>query len=640
MMINSKKKFDQAPIPEVKGVAKLISVLAAGWTVVLLLSFIWALSTEYQQTFDILNYQTRVFFEEIVTTRSWNASHGGVYVPVTEKIKPNPYLVIPDRDVTTLEGLKLTKINPAYMTRQIGELASKRNKVWFHITSSKPIRPKNAPDKWEAEQLALFENGVTEFAAFVETGDGKKLFRYMAPLRTDSVCLKCHASQGYKEGFIRGGISVSFDAAPVLDTQATSVAIISLLHFIIWMTGFVSLLFAGSRLKKDSRIRASIEVELRHEKEKLAVTLFSIGEGVITTDINGDVQLVNAIAQELTGWAQGEASGRHLTEILNVVDTVTREKYPDLVDSVIKSGVMADITAEVLLISRDENESNMSLNSAPIKDEADIVIGAVIVFRDITKEKQVAVKIARMQRINAIGTLAGGIAHDFNNILYPITGFAEISLDDLPDNHAAVDNLNEILVAAEKGKELVEQILAFSGQGTPEVKPLHIQPLLKGAIHLLTSTIPKNVQITEEITSEPIIVLGVAIEVSDIIINILMNAYHAVEKTGGTINVALTLVELSDFEQRGLWTLKPGRYACIIISDTGCGISPEIINHIFDPYYTTRRIGEGSGLGLTIAHGNIKKAGGSIDVESEPGKGSTFEVLLPEELQDENDNRS
>lgn len=156
---------------------------------------------------DLAFNTARTLFQEIVLTREWNAEHGGVYVPVTEETKPNPYLEDPLRDIETVEGIKLTKINPAFMTRQIAEIAANEDGIQFHITSLNLLRPANKPSDWEREWLELFDKGYGEQGEFVWEGNGTS-FRYMAPLITEKSCLKCHAKQGYKVGDIRGGISV------------------------------------------------------------------------------------------------------------------------------------------------------------------------------------------------------------------------------------------------------------------------------------------------------------------------------------------------------------------------------------------------------------------------------------------------
>jgi hypothetical protein len=164
-----------------------------------------------------LAFQTaRALFQQIVLSRAWNSGHGGVYVPVTEKNRPNPYLIDPLRDLEATQGVTLTKINPAYMTRQIAEIASQKNGVQFHITSLKLIRPENKPTDWEKSWLESFEKGIREQGEFVQQG-AETSFRYMAPLVTERSCLKCHAKQGYKVGDIRGGISVTLPSFPKAD---------------------------------------------------------------------------------------------------------------------------------------------------------------------------------------------------------------------------------------------------------------------------------------------------------------------------------------------------------------------------------------------------------------------------------------
>jgi len=237
-------------------------VFAMIWTLVLAALFTLNLQSEFKQADELAAYQARAFFEEIVTARYWNAMHGGVYVPITEKAKPNPYLDVPDREITTKDGRKLTKINPAYMTRQIGEIAASRNRVWFHITSSNPIRPANAPDPWEARTLGSLETGVPEHFEFITSPEGTELFRYMAPLRVERPCLKCHAKQGYKQGDLRGGISVSIDAGPILASRAREVRYLIISYLTIWALGLIGLGIGMHRLRAREKERESLISEL------------------------------------------------------------------------------------------------------------------------------------------------------------------------------------------------------------------------------------------------------------------------------------------------------------------------------------------------------------------------------------------
>ena len=241
---------------------KYFLLFAVIWTLVLATLFNLNYQSELKQASELATYQARAFFQEIVTTRYWNALHGGVYVPVSEKAEPNPYLDVSDREITTMDGRKLTKINPAYMTRQIGEIASKRNQVWFHITSSNPIRPANVPDSWEAKALSLFATGVPEYFEFMSSPKETKLFRYMAPLWVDRPCLKCHAKQGYREGDLRGGISVSIEAEPIVASRVREVRYLTISYLTIWALGLMGLWFGMRRLHAKEKEREHLILEL------------------------------------------------------------------------------------------------------------------------------------------------------------------------------------------------------------------------------------------------------------------------------------------------------------------------------------------------------------------------------------------
>ena len=187
---------------------KYILAILFIWTVSVSFSLYWNLLTESKNEENTAQQGAKSFFKQVVLTRSWNAGHGGVYVPVSDKVMPNPYLDIPLRDITDLQGNHYTKINPAFMTRQIAEIAKEQSDILFHITSLNPLRPENVAEPWERSKMELFEKGLKEWSGFVEMETGR-IYRYIAPLYVNQGCLKCHAKQGYKEGEIRGAISVT-----------------------------------------------------------------------------------------------------------------------------------------------------------------------------------------------------------------------------------------------------------------------------------------------------------------------------------------------------------------------------------------------------------------------------------------------
>jgi hypothetical protein len=230
----------------------IISLFLVGMVLTSLSVTMRKASSQYEELGSAIG---RSFFQEIAAAHSWNARHGGVYVPETETFRPNPRLDVPNRDVTTTGGLKLTLVNPAYMTRLISDLLKREEGIQLHITSLRPVNPDNDPDPWERRALEKFEKGKAEEAGLVGTGD-QTFFRYMAPLKTGAACLKCHANDGYREGDIRGGISISFSDAPFLTALRADRGRLALSHTLFGMMGLVIIFFLGRKLSGEIREHA------------------------------------------------------------------------------------------------------------------------------------------------------------------------------------------------------------------------------------------------------------------------------------------------------------------------------------------------------------------------------------------------
>ncbi|WP_394707142.1 ATP-binding protein [uncultured Desulfobacter sp.] len=238
-------------------------------------------------------------------------------------------------------------------------------------------------------------------------------------------------------------------------------------------------------------------------------------------------------------------------------------------------------------------------------------------------------RIRHYQKMEAIGTLAGGIAHDFNNVLFPIQGYAEMFLEELPKDDPKHEMAQEIFQAASRAKELIEQILTFSRQGKMKNQIVSIQIIVKEALKLLRSTIPKNIVINQYINSQCKPVFADPTNLHQVIMNLCTNAFHAVQEKGGSIDVILEEVSVMTDGQYNISGLPPGDYICLTVSDTGCGMDKNTLEQIFNPYFTTKKEGKGTGLGLSISYGIIKKLNGNIKVSSQPNKGTTFHVYLP-----------
>lgn len=257
-------------------------------------------------------------------------------------------------------------------------------------------------------------------------------------------------------------------------------------------------------------------------------------------------------------------------------------------------------------------------------------VPSLLVFLvDVSEEKALKARLAQAQKLEALGTLAGGIAHDFNNILYAIVGFTELSLGAAPQGSRLHSNLSRILEAADRASGVVKQILTFSRQGEQERRPLQISPIVKETIKFLRASVPKTIEIRQQIEPKLGNLMADPTQIHQVVMNLCTNAAHAMRDTGGRLTVSL--VNVNPDNDSSCPPSEKLTNSCIrlSVSDTGKGMTREIMERIFEPYFTTKRPGEGTGLGLAQVHGIVESHDGTITVESEPGKGTTFRLYFP-----------
>jgi PAS domain S-box-containing protein len=399
----------------------------------------------------------------------------------------------------------------------------------------------------------------------------------------------------------------------------------------IWHTGFfavASLLILLAAwigvyliLNRHLALRRRSEDALAEEKERLTVTLRSIGDGVITTDISGRVRLINRAAEGLTGWQQEDAIGKKLEDVFVMIDEADGSRTKSPVEKVLESGTIYGPTNHTLLISKEGAERIISHCGAPIRDRKSVVVGVVLVFRDVTDHRHMLQEALKAEKLESVGILAGGIAHDFNNILTVVLGNLSMAKMELDSDNEAFRSLSQAEKAAIRAKGLTQQLLTFSKGGAPIKKSASISELLVewSDFALKGSNVKCEFTIQEGLWHAEID----GGQVGQVIHNLVINADQAMPD-GGTIRVSAENYAVRPGDSLALDRKK---YIKIAVSDEGVGVAPEHLPKIFDPYFTTKR--QGTGLGLATSYAIIKRHDGHIKVDSQSGFGTTFAIYLP-----------
>jgi PAS domain S-box-containing protein len=369
--------------------------------------------------------------------------------------------------------------------------------------------------------------------------------------------------------------------------------------------------------------RKRIESVLASEKERLSVTLRSINDGVITTNTEGIVILMNRAAEELTGWPQEEAVGKAITQVFDLTKTKTRDGGEQVVENILKSGSLLGLDDQITLRSRDSSERVVNVSGTPIFHQTDKIIGVVFVFRDITEAKRMEEDLIKAQKLESLGVLAGGIAHDFNNLLTAILGNVSLAkMQTNPDDKSLL-RLQEAEKATLRAKDLTQQLLTFSKGGAPVKKVVAISELLRESA--LFAVRGSNVRCDVDISDDlwPVEIDGG--QISQVVHNLMINADQAMPY-GGVITVTARNLNSDSEHDSGLLPDK-GRFVLISVKDEGHGIPYQHMAKVFDPYFTTKD--KGSGLGLATSYSIMRNHGGTITIDSEPGLGSVFNVYIP-----------
>ncbi|MBU0480427.1 MAG: response regulator [Proteobacteria bacterium] len=379
------------------------------------------------------------------------------------------------------------------------------------------------------------------------------------------------------------------------------------------------LISANYELQDVINDRSAVEKQM----SRLAMAIEQASEEVMITDVQGVIEYVNPAFERVTGYSRREAIGSKPSILKSGEHDL--QFYKNLWETISRGQVWRG-----RFVNRSRNGSRLVEDAtiSPVYDSQGKINGYVSVKRDVTEFEKREAQNRQAQKMEAIGALAGGIAHDFNNILFGIFGYTEIAMRRAEDQPAIREALEEVMKGGRRAKDLVRQILTFSRQRDAKWQPVQVKLVIKEVLNLLRSVLPATVEIKQKVTSESM-VLADPTQIHQVFMNLCTNAQYAMREKGGVLTVTLEDGKIDEEEIAETSDIKPGEYIVLTVEDTGHGIPEDVVARIFEPFFTTKGEGEGTGMGLSTTRNIVSDCGGAITVESTPGEGSTFRVLLP-----------
>jgi PAS domain S-box-containing protein len=366
------------------------------------------------------------------------------------------------------------------------------------------------------------------------------------------------------------------------------------------------------------------EEMLQKSEAKFRAIFERVAIGIALTDIEGRFMESNPTLQKILGYSGEELHHKSFTQFTHPDDILAdMNLYNELV-----AGKRDHYQMEKRYIRRDGGLVWAHLNASLIQSAGSESQFAIRMVEDITERKRLEIHFLQSQKMETVGRLAGGVAHDFNNILTVIKGYSQLSLSQIKEGHPLRGNIEEINRATERGEDLTHQLLAFSRRQIMDLKVLNLNVLVDSLGKMLRRVIGEDIEMVTVLADDLGRVKVDPGQIEQVILNLAVNARDAMPK-GGKLTLETANVELDEFYARSRISVTPGRYVMLSVSDTGCGMSPEVREQIFEPFFTTKKEGKGTGLGLSTVYGIIKQSGGNVWVYSEPGQGTTFKIYLP-----------
>ncbi len=388
---------------------------------------------------------------------------------------------------------------------------------------------------------------------------------------------------------------------------------------------------------EERSIQAGIEVALyKHKTEKknrereqwLSTTLKSIADAVVTTDASGNVTFLNAAAESLTGWTHQQSVGRRYSEVFSIVDEETRQAPPDAIAQALAEGITKTGINRTMLRHQDGTERHIEHSVAPIRQDDGKVSGCVIVFSDISAHLKLESELRHSQKMEAIGKLAGSIAHDFNNAITTVMGYSSFLMSRLDPQSDLYTDAGQILKAAEHSARLTRQLLLFSRKQVLHPVSLHLGTAVREMHGLLRRLIRENISLKIVPAEQLWNIKADPGHIEQLVLNMTVNARDSMPN-GGTITIESSNGTLGIDAPARMRGAREGEFVCLKITDTGTGMSPELIERIFEPFFTTKGPDKGTGLGLSTCEGIVRQSAGFIHVASTVGQGTSFAIYFP-----------
>ena len=359
------------------------------------------------------------------------------------------------------------------------------------------------------------------------------------------------------------------------------------------------------------------------EIQKFKTIFDQVNYGNAITDLEGNIEYINPYFAKIHGYTTEELIGKNISIFHN------EEQMPEVTETIEKLKKYGSFTQEIWHSHRDGSTFLMLMNGILLKDEEGKPEFLATTAIDITERKQLERKLRQAEKMEAIGHLAGGIAHDFNNILTGIIGYADISLCEIPSGSELQENLEQILKAADRAKNLVAQILTFSRKSMEKKAPVYIRPIVREAVQLLRASLPTTIEIKTNLQRDTSTVLADSNQIHEIVMNLCTNSAHAMKDEKGVLEISCIEMRVDSKFMGMMGEINPGQYSVIMIKDDGCGMSKEVLSHAFEAFYTTKEIGRGTGMGLAVVNAIIQSHKGNLIVHTAPNDGTTFRIFFP-----------